>query len=46
MYREKDVLELELEQWGGGGESLGEERNESVKNKDIVHVSEWNDIRR
>ena len=28
----------------GGG--LGEERNESVKNKDIVHVSEWNDIRR
>ena len=26
--------------------SLGEEREESVKSKDIVHVSEWNAIRK
>ena len=25
---------------------LGEERNESVKSKDRVHVSEWNAIRK
>ena len=33
---EKDVLEG----------SLGEERNESGKSKDRVHVSEWNAIRK
>ena len=26
--------------------SLGEERSESVKSKDRVHVSEWNAIRK
>ena len=26
--------------------SLGEERNKSVKSKDRVYVSEWNDIRK
>ena len=38
--RKKDVLELELEG------SFGEERNESVKSKDRVRVSEWNAIRK
>ena len=36
--REKDVLDLELEQWR---EALEKERNESVKSKDRVYVSEW-----
>ena len=40
--KEKYVLELELEQWREG--RLREERNESVKSKDRVHVSEWNVI--
>ena len=41
--REKDVglLELQLDQVGGGHV---EERNESVKSKYRVHVSEWNAI--
>ena len=39
---EKDVMELELEQWR---EAFVEERNESSQSKDRVHVSEWNAIR-
>ena len=41
--REKDVLDLELEQWR---EALEKERNESVKSKERVYVSEWYAIRK
>ena len=42
--KEKAVLEVEMEQAVEG--SLGEERDESVKSKDRIHMSEWNSSRK
>ena len=41
--REKDVMELELEQWR---EAIRKERNESVMGKERIHVSKCNAIRK
>ena len=42
--KEKAALEVEMEQAVEG--SLGEERDESVKSKDRIHMSEWNSSRK